>query len=61
MEINMKEKKKNIVKDENNEEVKTENVVLLEIAGTLTRLAEICERIEQRIDNVNKKIKTGGY
>ena len=57
----MKEKKKNIVKDENNEEVKTENVVLLEIAGTLTRLAEICERIEQRIDNVNKKIKTGGY
>lgn len=57
----MKEKKKNIVKDENNEAVKTENMVLLEIAGTLTRLAEICERIEQRIDNVNKKIKTGGY
>ena len=61
MEINMKEKKKNIVKDENNEDVKTENMVLLEIAGTLTRLADICDRIEKRIDNMNTKLKTGGY
>ncbi len=57
----MKEKKKNIVKDENNEEVKTETMVLLEIAGTLTRLADICDRIEKRIDNMNTKLKTGGY
>lgn len=57
----MKEKKKNIVKDENNEAVKTENMVLLEIAGTLARLAEICVRIEKRIDNMNTKLRTGGY
>lgn len=57
----MKEKKKNIVKDENNETVKTEDMVLLEIAGTLARLAEICDRIEKRIDNMNTKLRTGGY
>lgn len=42
--------------------VKNETIECLnKIAIELVRLAEIVQRVEDRLDNISKKFRTGGY
>lgn len=42
--------------------VKNETIECLDkIAKELVRLAEIAQRVEDRLDNISKKIRTGGF
>lgn len=41
----------------NNETIECLN----KIARELTRLAEIAQRVEDRLDNISKKLRTGGF
>lgn len=42
--------------------VKNETIECLDkIAAELVRLAEIAQRVEDRLDNISKKFRTGGY
>lgn len=42
--------------------VKNETIECLDkIAKELVRLAEIAQRVEDRLDNISKKFRTGGF
>lgn len=42
--------------------VKNETIECLDkIAAELVRLAEIAQRVEDRLDNISKKFRTGGF
>ena len=42
--------------------VKNETIeCLYKITAELVRLAEIAQRVEDRLDNISKKFRTGGY
>ena len=64
----MKKKKTTEELDINNENVneqadaKNETIECLnKIAIELVRLAEIAQRVEDRLDNISKKFRTGGF
>ena len=59
----MKKKKTTEELDINEQSVvKNETIECLDkIAAELTRLAEIAQRVEDRLDNISKKFRTGGY
>ena len=57
-------KKKTTEEIEINEQpvVKNETIECLDkIAKELVRLAEIAQRVEDRLDNISKKFRTGGF
>lgn len=64
----MKKKKTTEELDINNENInehadaKNETIECLnKIAIELVRLAEIAQRVEDRLDNISKKFRTGGF
>lgn len=59
----MKKKKTTEELDINEQSVvKNETIECLnKIAKELVRLAEIAQRVEDRLDNISKKFRTGGY
>ena len=64
----MKKKKTTEEVDINNENIneqtaaKNETIECLnKIAIELVRLAEIAQRVEDRLDNISKKFRTGGF
>lgn len=45
------------IKTDNNETIECLNKITLE----LVRLVEIAQRVEDRLDNISKKLRTGGF
>lgn len=55
-------KKKKTAEELDAKPVNNETIECLnKIATELTRLAEIAQRVEDRLDNISKKLRTGGF
>lgn len=55
-------KKKKTTEELNIDTANNETIECLnKIATELTRLAEIAQRVEDRLDNISKKLRTGGF
>ena len=56
-ELDIKNENINELADAKNETIECLNKIAIE----LVRLAEIAQRVEDRLDNISKKFRTGGY